>query len=112
MVSEDSVSQAVLPTVNNTVEQSLPRYREFQINASELLSDRFGPNNSLLRRETSENVVASVVDVASILFAYRLGMDHFGIAAALGYALFDAYLVIWQRKRFNNWIHKFISFIS
>lgn len=57
-------------------------------------------------------MVASVVDVASILFAYRLGMDQFGIAAALGYALLDAYLVIWQRKRFTNWIHKFISFIS
>ena len=39
-------------------------------------------------------------------------MDQYGIVSALAYATFDAYIVIWQRKRLTKWVHKLITFIS
>ncbi|MDA4131408.1 MAG: hypothetical protein OK457_11610 [Thaumarchaeota archaeon] len=50
-------------------------------------------------RRTKDNIIASIVDVASIVFAYKLGMSQLGIAAGLGYGVFDAWIVIWQRER-------------
>ena len=52
-----------------------------------------------MSRQTTDNIVATVVDVASIICAYRLGLAQLGIAAGLGYGLFDAWLVVWQRER-------------
>ena len=69
-------------------------------------------NPSWAHQETSENVVATIVDITSILIAYRLGMDQYGIVSALGYAALDAYVVIWQRKRLTKWVHKFVTFVS
>ena len=67
---------------------------------------------SWAHQETGENLVATIVDITSIMVAYRLGMDQYGIVSALGYAAFDAYIVIWQRKRLARWVHKLITFIS
>ena len=50
-------------------------------------------------RRTRDNIIASVVDVASIVFAYNLGLAQLGLVAGLGYGMFDAWLVIWQRER-------------
>ncbi len=62
-----------------------------------------------LIRRTKDNIIASVVDVASIVFAYRLGVSQLGIAAGLGYGLFDAWIVIWQRDRIANGVRTFSS---
>ena len=43
--------------------------------------------------------MASFVDVGSIILAYEIGVNGFGIEAGLGYALFDAFMVVWMRKR-------------
>ena len=67
---------------------------------------------SWAHQETGENIVATIVDITSIMVAYRLGMDQYGIVSALAYATFDAYIVIWQRKRLTKWVHKLITFIS
>jgi hypothetical protein len=55
---------------------------------------------------TKENIVASVVDFASLLVAYRLGVQQLGPIAGIGYGLFDAWIVIWQRERISSAIHK------
>lgn len=49
-------------------------------------------------QELAENAVATIVDFASIMFAYNLGVYQFGITFGLAYAAFDAYIVIWLRK--------------
>ena len=56
--------------------------------------------------KTRENLVASVVDVASMFVAYRLGVDQLGPWAGIGYGIFDAWIVIWQRERISLAIHK------
>lgn len=48
--------------------------------------------------EVFENTVASIVDMASILFAYQIGVYGFGMGLGVVYACFDAFLVIWMRK--------------
>ena len=48
--------------------------------------------------EVFENAVASLVDVASILFAYQIGAYGFGLGFGMMYAGFDAFIVIWMRK--------------
>jgi len=53
----------------------------------------------LIEPKTKNNIIASVVDFTSIVFAYKLGVAQLGIAAGLGYGIFDAWLVIWQRER-------------
>ncbi len=52
--------------------------------------------------EFAENLVATVVDVSSILFAYSLGVQQLGFTVGLGYAFLDAYLVVWQRRRLTR----------
>jgi len=49
--------------------------------------------------ETFENVVATFVDIGSIIVAYAIGVNGYGLVAGLGYAMFDAFLVVWMRKR-------------
>jgi hypothetical protein len=53
----------------------------------------------LIRTKTKDNLIASVVDFTSIVFAYKLGLAQLGIAAGVGYGVFDAWIVIWQRER-------------
>ncbi len=60
-----------------------------------------------LSQETADNAVATVVDFVSIMFAYNLGVYQLGVTFGLAYALFDAYIVIWQRKRFSSWVRRF-----
>ena len=55
--------------------------------------------------ETFENLCASLLDMASVMFAYSLGVSQLGILAGVGYAVFDAWLVVWQRKRVARFIH-------
>ncbi len=62
-----------------------------------------------LGQEFAENAVATVVDFASILFTYNLGVYQFGIAFGLAYAAFDAYIVIWLRKPLARVTWKFIN---
>jgi hypothetical protein len=56
-------------------------------------------------RETQDKLVASFVDLGSILLAYQIGMSQLGIWAGLGYGMFDAWIVIWQRDRIASAIH-------
>ena len=52
--------------------------------------------------EVFENAVASLVDMASILFAYQIGVYGFGIGIGVLYACFDAFIVIWMRKPISS----------
>ncbi|MDG6998244.1 MAG: hypothetical protein JRN15_03925 [Nitrososphaerota archaeon] len=57
-------------------------------------------------RETEDKIVASLVDVCSIFLAYQIGVSQLGLLAGVGYGMFDAWLVVWQRDRISNIIHK------
>lgn len=59
-------------------------------------------------QELAENAVATIVDFASILFAYNLGVYQFGITFGLAYAAFDAYIVIWLRKPLTRATRRFL----
>jgi hypothetical protein len=59
-----------------------------------------------LLTKTKENLVASVVDVASLFVAYHLGVEQLGPLAGIGYGFFDAWIVIWQRERISSALHK------
>jgi len=48
--------------------------------------------------EVFENAVASVVDVASIMVAYTIGISQSSFLLGLAYAVFDAIIVVWLRK--------------
>ena len=58
-----------------------------------------------MNSEVKENIVASVVDVSSIVFAYNLGVHQMTSWVGLGYACLDAWLVIWQRKRITGFLN-------
>lgn len=60
-------------------------------------------------QELAENAVATVVDFASIMFAYTLGVYQLGVAFGAAYAAFDAYLVIWLRKPLTHGIRRFLN---
>jgi hypothetical protein len=55
----------------------------------------------LLRTETKDNIIASFIDIASILFAYNIGVSQLGLFAGLLYSGFDAWIVVWQRQRIS-----------
>jgi len=55
-------------------------------------------------QEIAENSVATVIDFASIMLAYNLGVSQLGVAIGIAYAAFDAFIVIWLRKRLTNGI--------
>jgi hypothetical protein len=55
--------------------------------------------------DVKENIVASVIDIVSIVGAYNLGVHHLDWWAGLGYAGLDAWIVIWQRKRMTRLLH-------
>lgn len=60
--------------------------------------------------ETFENAVATLVDVASILFAYQIGVYGFGIGFGFLYAGFDAFIVIWMRKPISRFARSISPF--
>ena len=54
--------------------------------------------------EVFENAVASVVDVASVMVAYTIGIQQSNFLLGLAYALFDAVIVVWMRKPLSRLI--------
>ena len=63
-------------------------------------------------QETYENLVATFVDVGSILIAYAIGVHQLNIFLGLSYAFFDAWLVVWMRKPITKRIRRLITFFS
>jgi hypothetical protein len=54
--------------------------------------------------EIFENVVATFVDIASIMVAYAVGIHQFNFLVGVAYAILDAILVVWMRKPLSNLI--------
>jgi len=59
-----------------------------------------------LFRRTQVNIIASVVEFGSMFLAYQVGLSQLGLLAGFAYAMFDAWLVVWQRERISNLIHR------
>lgn len=109
MPSENPDSKVIVPNKNGETIQGLSNST---ITASPDYQIPSEVRPGWAHQDTGENLVATIVDITSIMVAYRLGMDQYGIVSALAYATFDAYIVIWQRKRLTKWVHKLITFIS
>jgi hypothetical protein len=58
-----------------------------------------------LSTEFAENLVATAVDMLSISVAYQLGINQSGFIIGTLYAVLDAYVVIWQRRRLTRLAH-------
>ena len=58
-----------------------------------------------LSTEFAENLVATGVDMLSISVAYQLGINQSGFIVGFLYAIVDAYVVIWQRRRLTRLAH-------
>jgi hypothetical protein len=58
-----------------------------------------------LSTEFAENLVATAVDMLSISVAYQLGISQSGFIVGFLYAVLDAYVVIWQRRRLTRFTH-------
>jgi fructose-specific phosphotransferase system IIC component len=65
-----------------------------------------------LSPEFVENLVATAVDMLSISVAYQLGISQSGFLIGFLYAVLDAYVVIWQRRRFTKLLHLVTSWLS
>jgi len=65
-----------------------------------------------LSADFAENLVATAVDMLSIPVAYQIGINHLGFLVGLLYAVLDAYVVIWQRRRFTRLMHSVASRFS
>lgn len=61
-------------------------------------------------REVFENSVASIVDVASIMLAYRIGIQQSSIEMGFAYGIFDAIIVVWMRRPISRAIHRIFTF--
>jgi hypothetical protein len=58
-----------------------------------------------LSAEFAENLVATAVDMLSLSVAYQLGISQSGFIVGFLYAVLDAYVVIWQRRRLTKLAH-------
>jgi len=58
-----------------------------------------------LSTEFAENLVATAVDMLSLSVAYQLGINQSGFIIGVLYAVLDAYVVIWQRRRLTKLAH-------
>ena len=58
-----------------------------------------------LSTEFVENLVATAVDLLSISVAYQLGINQSDFIVGALYAVLDAYVVIWQRRRLTKLAH-------
>jgi hypothetical protein len=65
-----------------------------------------------LSPEFIENLVATAVDMLSISVAYQLGISQSGFIIGFLYAVVDAYVVIWQRRRLTKLMHLVASRLS
>jgi fructose-specific phosphotransferase system IIC component len=65
-----------------------------------------------LSAEFVENLVATAVDMLSISVAYQLGISQSGFIIGFLYAILDAYVVIWQRRRLTRLMHLTTSSLS
>ena len=65
-----------------------------------------------LSTEFAENLVATGVDMLSISVAYQLGINQSGFVVGFLYAVLDAYIVIWQRRRLTKLAHAVTARIS
>jgi hypothetical protein len=65
-----------------------------------------------LSTEFVENLVATAVDMLSISVAYQLGISQSGFIIGFLYAVLDAYVVIWQRRRLTRLMHLTTSSLS
>jgi len=63
-------------------------------------------SSSSSSQELAENSVATLIDFASILVAYNLGVLQLGVAVGLVYAVFDAFLVIWMRRPITGLVRR------
>ena len=54
--------------------------------------------------EIFENTVATLVDIASIMVAYTVGIHQANFFLGLAYAFFDALIVVWMRKPLSRLI--------
>jgi hypothetical protein len=62
-----------------------------------------------IHHEAFENVVATFVDVASIMVAYVVGIHQFNFLVGLAYAIFDAILVVWMRKPLTRLVRNVLA---
>ena len=53
-----------------------------------------------------EKSVASVIDVASVLVAYNIGVDRLGIAYGFIYAGMDAFIVVWMSRPITGMVRR------
>jgi hypothetical protein len=65
-----------------------------------------------LSPEFVENLGATAVDMLSMSVAYQLGINQSGLVIGFLYAVLDAYVVIWQRKRLTRLMHIAASRLS
>jgi hypothetical protein len=54
--------------------------------------------------EIFENMVATFVDIGSIMVAYTVGIHQSNFLVGISYAILDAILVVWMRKPLSNLI--------
>ena len=59
--------------------------------------------------EVFENVVATIVDVGSIMVAYTVGIHQYNFLVGIGYAIFDAILVVWMRKPLSHLVRQVLA---
>ena len=65
-----------------------------------------------LSAEFAENLVATAVDMLSLSVAYELGINQSGFIIGVVYAVLDAYVVIWQRRRLTRLAHLITARLS
>ncbi len=54
-------------------------------------------------------MVASAVDVASVMVAYTIGLTQSSMFLGLAYGVFDAIIVVWMRKPLSRLIRSLIN---
>jgi hypothetical protein len=58
--------------------------------------------------EVFENLVASVVDIVSVMVAYTIGITQSSVLLGLAYGIFDAIIVVWMRKPLSQFVRKLV----
>jgi len=61
------------------------------------------------KHEAFENVVATFVDIGSVMVAYAIGMHQSNFMLGVAYALFDAFIVVWMRKPLSHMIRSAVA---
>ena len=54
-------------------------------------------------------MVASVVDVTSVMVAYTIGITQSSILLGLAYGIFDAIIVVWMRKPLSRLVRRAVA---